>query len=82
MAIEPGKGKKGNIVNDAIIKDIAEILAGLKYGEIIIKVHDSKIIQVEKTEKSRYDSFHVEQGGGYLRFKSGFPSAGQPAGTM
>jgi len=64
MATEPEKVKKGSIINDAIIKDIAVILAGLKYGEIVIKVHDSKIIQVERTEKSRYDSYHVEQGGG------------------
>ena len=64
MVTEPGKVKKGNILNDAIIKDIAEAVAGLKFGEILIKVHDSKIIQVEKTEKARYDSYHVEQGGG------------------
>ena len=60
----PLKLVKKSIINDAILKDIAEILAGLKYGEIVIKVHDSKIIQVEKTEKSRYDSFHSENGGG------------------
>lgn len=64
MATKPEKEMKGNIINDAIIKDIADILTGLKYGEIVIKVHDSKIIQVEKTEKSRYDTFHVEHGGG------------------
>ena len=64
MATKPEKGIKGNIINDAIIKDIADILAGLKYGEIVIKVHDSKIIQVEKTEKARYDNYHVEHGGG------------------
>ena len=60
-----GPKKNKNIVNDAIFKDIAEVLGGLKYGEIIIKVHDSKIIQVERTEKTRYDSYHLlEQGGG------------------
>jgi hypothetical protein len=64
MSTEPKKNHKGNIINDAILKDIAEILKDLKFGEIVIKVHDSKIIQVEKTEKSRYDSFHMEQGGG------------------
>jgi len=64
MSSQPGKNQKGNIINDAIIKDIAEIVSGLKFGEVMIKVHDSKIIQVEKTEKSRYDSFHLEQGGG------------------
>ncbi len=64
MAAEPEKGKKASIINDAIFKDIADILKGLKFGEVIIKVHDSKIIQVEKTEKSRYESYHHEQGGG------------------
>ncbi|MEI7750471.1 MAG: YezD family protein [Candidatus Omnitrophota bacterium] len=65
MATEPEKVKKGNIINDAIIKDIAVILGGLKYGEIVIKVHDSKIIQVEKTEKTRYDNYRgMEQGCG------------------
>ena len=34
-------------------------------GEITIKIHDSKIIQIEKTEKLRYDTYHqMEQGGG------------------
>lgn len=64
MSTEPKKILKGNIINDAIFKDIVGILRELKFGEVIIKVHDSKIIQVEKTEKSRYDSFHLEQGGG------------------
>ena len=64
MSAEPKKNYKGNIINDAIFKDIAEILRSLKFGEVIIKVHDSKIIQVEKTEKARYDSYHVEYGGG------------------
>jgi hypothetical protein len=64
MAPESEKAKRGNIVNDAILKDIADILAGLRFGEIVIKVHDSKIIQVERTEKARYESYHVEHGGG------------------
>ena len=65
MSNEPKKNLKGSIVNDAIIKEIAEAVAGLKFGEILIKVHDYKIIQIEKTEKLRYDTYHtLEQGGG------------------
>ena len=64
MSIELKKNLKGSIINDAIIKEIASAVTGLKFGEIVIKVHDSKIIQVEKTEKARYESYHVEQGGG------------------
>jgi len=65
MSNEPKKNPKASIINDAIIKEIAEAVAALKFGEIIIKVHDAKIIQIEKTEKLRYDTYHLmEQGGG------------------
>jgi len=65
MSIEPKKNPKGSIINDAIIKEIAVAVAGLKFGEITIKIHDSKIIQIETTEKLRYDTYHqMENGGG------------------
>ena len=55
----PGKG------NDSILKEIAGVVASLKYGDIVIKIHDSRIIQVEKTEKTRYDNYRgLEQGCG------------------
>ena len=62
---ELSEKKKGNTTNEAILKEIAGGLGALKYGEILIKVHDSRIIQVEKTEKVRYDHFYgMAQGGG------------------
>ena len=54
-----------NIINDSIIKDLSEQVLNLKYGSIVIKVHDSKIVQVELTERTRYeDVWLVEKGGG------------------
>jgi hypothetical protein len=54
-----------NIVNDAIIKEIIEKLNTLKYGEVRISVHNSKIVQIEKTEKTRFDDvWFMEKGGG------------------
>jgi hypothetical protein len=54
-----------NIVNDAIIKDIATAVDSLEYGIVTIKVHDAKIIQIEVTEKKRFnDVWRVEGGGG------------------
>lgn len=54
-----------NIVNDAIIKDIAESVGALEYGTVTLKVHDRKIIQVEVAEKKRFeDVWKVEEGGG------------------
>ena len=54
-----------NIVNDAIIKDIADTVRDLKFGSIIIKVHNSKIVQIDVSKKSRFDDvWQVEKGGG------------------
>ena len=54
-----------NILNDAIIKDIADTIEGLKFGEITIKVHNSKIVQMEVSKKSRFDDiWNIEEGGG------------------
>ena len=65
MTNDSSKSKMGSSVNDAILKEIAGTLSSLRYGDIIIKVHDSKIIQVEKTEKTRYDNYRgLEQGCG------------------
>ncbi|MGA2679575.1 MAG: YezD family protein [Sedimentisphaerales bacterium] len=54
-----------NTTNDAIIKDIRNAVIGLDYGTVTIKVHNSKITQIEITQKRRYDdSGLVEKGGG------------------
>ena len=57
--------KSKDIINDAIIKDIAQALNGLEFGTIAIKVHNSKIIQIEVTEKKRFDDvWLIGEGGG------------------
>lgn len=54
-----------NIVNDAILKEIRDGVEAAEYGEVVIKVHNSKIIQIEVTEKKRFDDiWRVEGGGG------------------
>jgi len=59
------RAKQKNIVNDAIIKDIADAVVLLDYGTVAIKVHERKIIQIEVTEKRRYDEvWRVEGGAG------------------
>jgi hypothetical protein len=59
------KAEQKSIVNDSIIKDLSEQVINLKFGTIVIKVHDSKIVQVEVTERTRYeDVWLVEKGGG------------------
>ncbi|MBF0571850.1 MAG: YezD family protein [Candidatus Omnitrophica bacterium] len=59
------KQNQKNIVNDAIIKDIAEAVGSLEYGIVTIKVHETKIIQIDITEKKRFDDvWRIEGGGG------------------
>ena len=55
---------KPNIVNDAIIKDIRDAVSSLDYGIVTIKVHESKIVQFEVTQRTRYDDVWRLEGGG------------------
>lgn len=58
------KIKDKNIVNDAIVKDISETIHTLKYGTVTIVVHNSKIVQIETTQKDRFDDIWLLEGGG------------------
>ena len=59
------KSNSKNIVNDAIIKDIAQAVNSLEYGTVTVKVHDRKITQVEVAERKRFeDIWRIEEGGG------------------
>lgn len=35
---------------------IMEAVAGLKYGTVQIVVHDGRVVQIERTERFRYDA--------------------------
>jgi len=55
------------IVNDAIIKDIVEMVHGIDLGTITISVYGSRIVQVDitTTQKKRFDDvWLLEDGGG------------------
>lgn len=59
------KQDQKNIVNGAIIKEIIETLNSLKYGHVQITVHNSKVVQIDRTEKTRFDDvWLIEKGGG------------------
>jgi len=55
------------IVNDAIIKDIADKVHGIELGTITISVYESRIVQVDitTTKKERFDEvWLLEDGAG------------------
>lgn len=50
------------LVVDEIWKDrILEQVAGLQYGQVIITVHDGRIVQIDRTERTRYDNIPQKQ---------------------
>ncbi|HRZ41001.1 MAG TPA: DUF2292 domain-containing protein [Candidatus Omnitrophota bacterium] len=53
-----------NIVNDAIIKDISDSIHGVSFGTVTIIIHNSKIVQIEVSQKSRFDDVWIVQEGG------------------
>jgi hypothetical protein len=59
------KSSNNQLANDAIIRDIRNAIADLDYGTVTIKVHNAKIVQIEITQKKRFDDTGlVEKGGG------------------
>ena len=59
------KDNNKKLLNDSILRDIGDALASLEYGVVSIKVHDSKIVQIEVTERKRFDEiWKVEDGSG------------------
>jgi hypothetical protein len=54
-----------SIVHDAILKEIAGAINSLEYGTVTIKVHESKVIQIEVAERKRFDDvWKLSEGAG------------------
>ena len=52
-----------DIVNDAIIKDISDAIHGVKFGTVTINIHNSRIVQIEVSQKNRFDDVWIVQDG-------------------
>lgn len=42
------------------IEVIKEKLSGLRYGQILLTVHDGRIVQIERTEKTRLEPSSIK----------------------
>jgi hypothetical protein len=49
---------------DRVSTRINAALRGLRYGSVILTVHDARIVQIERIEKSRFDDLYLEDGEG------------------
>ncbi|RJX39480.1 DUF2292 domain-containing protein [Paenibacillus pinisoli] len=50
-------------VNDVWLKRIIGQVQGLAYGTVQITVHDGQIVQIDRTERSRFDVLKSKDGG-------------------
>ncbi|MEF3303696.1 YezD family protein [Paenibacillus sp. GYB003] len=48
-------------VDDVWADRILNSVRGLEYGNVQIIVHDGKIVQIERTERKRFDSLSLNQ---------------------
>ncbi len=49
---------------DKVVARISNALRGLRYGSVILTIHDSRIVQIERIEKSRFEDLYLENGDG------------------
>jgi hypothetical protein len=50
---------------DELVQLILKSIESLDYGQVLITVHGSKVVQIEKVERTRLDlKPQMEQGGG------------------
>lgn len=48
-------------VDDLWAKRIIQSVDGLEYGIVQIVIHDGKIVQIERTERKRFDNNAISQ---------------------
>ncbi len=41
-------------MDEKVLNEIVESIREVNYGEVVVSIHDSKIVQVEKREKKRF----------------------------
>ena len=42
-------------IDPKVLNEIIEDIGKIKYGEVVITVHDSKVVQIEEKRKKRFN---------------------------
>lgn len=50
-------------VNQQWLERIADQVSGLQYGQVTITVHEGRIVQIDRLERTRYDQPSSKQNG-------------------
>ena len=44
-------------IDKKILDEITQFIQQINYGEVVVTIHDSDIVQIEKREKKRFQKF-------------------------
>ncbi|MDX2073215.1 MAG: YezD family protein [Alphaproteobacteria bacterium] len=44
-----------DIISNDVEKHILDAIQGIKYGAVEVLIHDSRVVQIERSEKTRFD---------------------------
>ena len=48
--------KDRSSLDSVILEELVQCLKNIAYGEIVVTIHDSRIVQIERREKKRFPS--------------------------
>jgi hypothetical protein len=52
--LDPHGGQPAPAASDATLRRIGDALQGLRYGSVLAIVQDGVVVQIERTEKTRF----------------------------
>jgi len=61
--MEESSRNKETAVNDKILKDVAGMLRAMRFGQVVITVHNGCIVQMDRIEKTRYADSRIMTAG-------------------
>ena len=50
------ENRKVNIIEKKIINEILQAIHQINFGEVVVTIHNSKVVQIEKKEKKRFST--------------------------
>jgi hypothetical protein len=57
MKTNPNSSVVADKADEAFIAEVVRAARGLRFGQIVLTIHNSKVVQIDRTEKIRLDAF-------------------------
>jgi hypothetical protein len=64
LMVQKQEDSRGEVINEKLVRRIAESLKGIKFGHVMITIHNHKVVQIDRTEKNRCEMIVLESDGG------------------